>query len=411
VRPPLGRVGSLRKTWKPKPPCSERRSFHATPCRHRETGLTREFYKPAHGHIYDAITALDRRAQAIDPVTVADELTRSGLLELVGGSLALVTLQSDTPATSNAGRYAASSERWPSYATGRSRRRDRRSGLQPPKRRTRRRRRREAMIFAVGETNLADTVVSVDTLLAEGLDYSTPSTSAATPSPAPPPVLRTRQPPLRAARRRPARPRGPPRRRQILLRARHRPPRRFDRRQPALVFSLEMSRRQITQRLLAAEARVDLAKVRNGRLTESDWPKLSAAVTRMREAPLYLDDKRDVTITELRAKSPPAAQPPRRARSRRGRLRAAHASRGPQREPPNRSSPNIPRPQSPRRRTRRAVVALSQISRNVEQRADKRPTLADLRESGALEADADSSSSSTATNCTTTPAPIEASPK
>jgi replicative DNA helicase len=150
-----------------------------------------------------------------------------------------------------------------------------------------------------------------------------------------------------------------------------------------------MSRKQITQRLFAAEARIDLARVRNGQLTEADWPKLSTAIARIKDAPLFVDDKRDVTITELRAKA-------RRLRSRLGdlgvvvvdyvqlmqaegrsenrQLEVAQISRGLKILAGELDVP---------------VVALSQISRNVEGRADKRPTLTDLRESGALEADAD----------------------
>jgi DNA-binding PadR family transcriptional regulator len=64
------------------------------------------FYRPSHGHIFDALASLSRRGDAVDPVTVADHLERSGLLELVGGLPALISLQADTPATSSAGRYA-----------------------------------------------------------------------------------------------------------------------------------------------------------------------------------------------------------------------------------------------------------------------------------------------------------------
>src|SRR5579872_168975 len=67
---------------------------------------TDDFYKPAHAHIFDAVTTLYSRGEPADPVTVADELSRAGLLEAAGGLAALVSLQADTPATTNAGRYA-----------------------------------------------------------------------------------------------------------------------------------------------------------------------------------------------------------------------------------------------------------------------------------------------------------------
>src|SRR3954453_23562551 len=65
-----------------------------------------DFYKPAHAHIFEAITSLYGAGEPADPVTVADELRRAGLLEAVGGPAVLVSLQAGTPATSNAARYA-----------------------------------------------------------------------------------------------------------------------------------------------------------------------------------------------------------------------------------------------------------------------------------------------------------------
>ncbi len=64
------------------------------------------FYKPAHGHVYEAMTALYGAGQPVDAVTVAEELERGGLLESVGGAASLISLQDRTPAISNAGQYA-----------------------------------------------------------------------------------------------------------------------------------------------------------------------------------------------------------------------------------------------------------------------------------------------------------------
>ncbi|MGI8491691.1 MAG: DnaB-like helicase N-terminal domain-containing protein, partial [Acidimicrobiales bacterium] len=71
-----------------------------------ETCGADDFYKPAHGHVFDAVCGLYSQGEPADPVTVADELSRAGLLEAVGGMAALISLQADTPATANAGRYA-----------------------------------------------------------------------------------------------------------------------------------------------------------------------------------------------------------------------------------------------------------------------------------------------------------------
>jgi len=71
-----------------------------------ETCAADDFYKPAHTHVFEAIKALYNHGEPADPVTVADELSRAGLLETVGGLAALLAIQADTPATTNAARYA-----------------------------------------------------------------------------------------------------------------------------------------------------------------------------------------------------------------------------------------------------------------------------------------------------------------
>ncbi len=158
--------------------------------------------------------------------------------------------------------------------------------------------------------------------------------------------------------------------------------------QPVLFFSLEMSHLEITQRLLAAEARVDSTRMRNGKLMETDWTKISHAIGRLAEAPLYIDDNPRATVLEIRAKA-------RRLKSRLGGLgmvvvdylqlmtgRDRAENRQVEVSEISRGLKVLAREiQTP-------VVALSQLSRGLELRADKRPMLADLRESGCLTADA-----------------------
>ena len=155
---------------------------------------------------------------------------------------------------------------------------------------------------------------------------------------------------------------------------------------PVLFFSLEMSHLEITQRLLAAEARVDSSRLRNGKLAESDWTKISHAIGRLAEAPLYIDDNPRATVLEIRAKS-------RRLKSRLGDLgivvvdylqlmtgRNSAENRQVEVSEISRGLKVLARElQTP-------VVALSQLSRNLELRADKRPMLSDLRESGCMPA-------------------------
>jgi replicative DNA helicase len=157
---------------------------------------------------------------------------------------------------------------------------------------------------------------------------------------------------------------------------------------PVLVFSLEMGHNELTQRILSSEAKVDSSKLRNGRLSESDWSAIGRAIGRL-EVPLFLDDNPRVTVMEIRAKA-------RRLKARYGGLALIlidylqlMSGGG---NPENRQlevseiSRNL---KILARELQVPIVALSQLSRNLEARADKRPMLSDLRESGSLEQDAD----------------------
>jgi replicative DNA helicase len=158
---------------------------------------------------------------------------------------------------------------------------------------------------------------------------------------------------------------------------------------PVLFFSLEMSHLELAQRVLCAEARVDANRLRNGKLADSDWPKISGAIGRIGTAPLYIDDNPNVTVMDIRAKA-------RRMKSTEGGLglvvvdylqlmtgRSSAESRQVEISEISRGLKILARELSI------PVVAASQLSRNLEARADKRPMLADLRESGAIEQDSD----------------------
>ncbi|KKK56744.1 hypothetical protein LCGC14_3061460, partial [marine sediment metagenome] len=158
---------------------------------------------------------------------------------------------------------------------------------------------------------------------------------------------------------------------------------------PVAIFSLEMSRQQLVQRLMCAEARVDSQSLRTGNLNEDDWPKLSSAVGRLAETQIFIDDSPNINILELRAKARrlmakeklgliivdylQLMQGHKRADSRQQEIsEISRALKILAREL------NVP------------VMALSQLSRAVEQRGgEKRPMLSDLRDSGAIEQDAD----------------------
>lgn len=157
---------------------------------------------------------------------------------------------------------------------------------------------------------------------------------------------------------------------------------------PTAFFSLEMSKEQLVQRLLCSHARVDAHKVRTGFLSASDWPSLTTAAGKLSEAPIFIDDTPGVSVLELRAKA-------RRMKSHHNiqlivldylqLMRGSGNTENRQQEISDISRSlkalarelNVP------------IIAISQLSRAVESRTDRRPQLSDLRESGAIEQDAD----------------------
>ena len=158
---------------------------------------------------------------------------------------------------------------------------------------------------------------------------------------------------------------------------------------PVLVFSLEMGHAELTQRILSSEAEVESQKLRTGRLQEADWTKIGRAINRIDSVPLYLDDNPRVTVMEIRAKA-------RRLKARAGGLGLIMIdylqlmSGGSNAENRQLEVSEISRGlKILARELEVPIIALSQLSRTLESRADKRPMLADLRESGSLEQDAD----------------------
>jgi replicative DNA helicase len=157
---------------------------------------------------------------------------------------------------------------------------------------------------------------------------------------------------------------------------------------PVAIFSLEMSKEQLVQRMLCSHARVEAHKVRTGFLSQSDWPKLVNAAGKLSEASIFIDDTPGISVLELRAKA--------------RRLKSHHdvqlvivdylqlmqgLSKAENRQ---QEIAEISRSlKALARELKVPVMAISQLSRAVEARADHRPQLSDLRESGAIEQDAD----------------------
>lgn len=158
---------------------------------------------------------------------------------------------------------------------------------------------------------------------------------------------------------------------------------------PVAFFSLEMAREQIVTRLLAAEAKVDSQRIRSGNLTEQDWARLTRAAGVLSEAPIFIDDTPSLTVLETRGKA-------RRLKAEIGdiglivvdylQIMGTNKSAQSRENAISEISRGL---KALAKELRCPVIALSQVNRNIELRQDKRPLMADLRESGAIEQDAD----------------------
>jgi replicative DNA helicase len=158
---------------------------------------------------------------------------------------------------------------------------------------------------------------------------------------------------------------------------------------PVAIFSMEMGGTQLAMRLLGSTGRLDQHKLRTGRLDDNDWPRLTNALGRLNDAPIFIDESAALTALELRARS--------------RRLHRQHKGLGlivvdylqlmsSTSQGENRATEISEISRSLKalaKELKVPVVALSQLNRSLEQRPNKRPVMSDLRESGAIEQDAD----------------------
>jgi replicative DNA helicase len=157
---------------------------------------------------------------------------------------------------------------------------------------------------------------------------------------------------------------------------------------PVAIYSLEMSKEQLIQRLLASEVRIESGRLRSGRISQHEWEPLGQAIGTLSQVPLYIDDTPNITVNEIRSKS-------RRLMAEQGGalglividylqlMEGGGENRVQELAKITRSLKQLAR------ELNTPVVALSQLSRGVESRANKRPMMSDLRESGSIEQDAD----------------------
>lgn len=348
-----------------------------------------DFYKPSHGHVYAAIRALSAQGEAIDAVTVSEELRRSNLLDDMGGLNFLNELQNATPSISSAGRYisivrdTSMLRRLIKGASdiadiGYSSPADVRIAID----------RAEQIVFDIGDEQITDSLMKlneltgiVTSILEARYDSGSDITGIRTGYSKLDKLLSGMQPgTLNIVGARPAMGKSAFALGMAVSAAR-------TTNRPVLFFSLEMSAPELTQRILSSEAQVDSDRMRSGRLQDADWTKITHAMNRL-NIPLYIDDTPQITVMQIRQKlrrvkvsdSPPAMvvidylQLMGGGNNETRQLEVAEISRGLKMLAREFSIP---------------VVALSQLSRGIEQRADRRPIMSDLRESGALEQDAD----------------------
>jgi replicative DNA helicase len=352
-----------------------------------------DYYKPAHAHIHEAIFSLNGVGEPVDPVTVAEELRRASLLDAIGGKNAILRIQAGTPASANAGHYArivnelALLRRLILVAGDIAE-----MGYDAPDEVPDVLDRAEAMVFEVAERRVTDSLVNINDVLQATLDqlesmYGREQELTGVPTGYDDldELLLGLQPSnLVIVAARPSAGKT-----SFALGAAANVA--LETRRPVLFFSMEMGRLELTKRLLASEARVDAKSLWTGNIPESDWQRLSHAVGRLAEAPLLIDDNPHCTVMEMRAKA-------RRTRARYGDLGLIVVdylqlmSTPGRRQSENRQveiseiSRNL---KILARELDCPVVALSQLNRQLEYRQDKRPMLADLRESGSIEQDAD----------------------
>jgi replicative DNA helicase len=355
-----------------------------------------DFYRPAHQLIYDAVLDLYGRGDPVDAVTISSALSSNGTLVRAGGAPYLATLIGGVPTAANAGYYAkivaekAVLRRLVEAGTrivqmgyaadnGSDGAGDADAAVD----------RAQAEVYSVTERRVAEDYQPIENLLQPTLEEleaieghngkMTGIPTGFTELDALTNGLHPGQLVVVAAR---------PAIGKSTLGLDFARAASIKHGLTSCIFSLEMSRSEITMRLLSAEARVSLANMRGGRLTDQDWDKLGRRMGEVAPAPLFIDDSPNLTMMEIRAKA--------------RRLKQRHDLRlivldylqlmtSPRRvENRQQEVSEISRQcKLLAKELEVPIVAISQLNRSSEQRQDKRPQLSDLRESGAIEQDAD----------------------
>jgi replicative DNA helicase len=351
-----------------------------------------DFYRRSHATIYRTILEMYGKGEVVDTITLTSALDHRGVLDDVGGKPVVHTLAATVPAAANARHYAQIVRDTATYR-GLIRAGTDIAALgyehvgEPPELVDR----AEQIVFSIADQRISGDFERIDGLLKqsfERLDEIQNSDHDITGAPSGFRALDE----LTAGFQKSnlvvlaARP-GMGKTSLALNIATHLAVREQI---PVAIFSLEMSREEVTTRLMCTEGRVDSKRLRVGKLSKADWNNLTNASTRLYNAPIYVDDSAGVSPIEIKAKA-------RRLKARLdGHLGLIVVDylqlMGGQTRVENRVQEisQISRALKLIARDLDApVLAISQLSRAVEQRTDKRPVLSDLRESGSIEQDAD----------------------
>ncbi|HKG10053.1 MAG TPA: replicative DNA helicase [Gaiellaceae bacterium] len=350
-----------------------------------------DFYRESHGKIYRAALALYARGEPVDAITLVDELEQRGELEDAGGRSRVHELAALVPASANAGHYARIVREMATLrglirvgseiATLGWERVGEPADLVD---------RAEQIVFELSQSRVSTEFSHIEALLKESFERITALYEAGEEITGVPSGFRDVdrltsgfQPGnlvIVAAR--------PSMGKSAFglciganIAIRHQV--------PVALFTLEMSKAEVTQRLMCSEAKVESQRLRSGKLAPDDWPRLTAACDKLAKAPIYVDDTGSITMMEIRSKA-------RRLKSKEPtlgliivdylQLMTSGASVENRVQEVSQISRNL---KILARDLDVPILAMSQLSRAVEQRHDKRPILSDLRESGSIEQDAD----------------------
>ena len=352
-----------------------------------------DFFDPRHKRIYEAITDLYDDHSSIDVLTLSDRLKANDYLDLIGGASYLTELTNFVPTASHVEQYAeivaqkALRRRLISVSQDMSALGfDEAKGIHDLIDAA------ETKLFEVSDKHVKQSVVSLETILAESFDRLDELHKDKNKMRGVPTGYKDLDAILAGLQRsdlfilaaRPSMGKTA-----LALNLAHNIA--VQSKQPVLIFSLEMSKEQLVDRLLAIESGVDAWALRTGNLTDSDFEKLSHAMGTLSEAPIYIDDTPSITINDLRTKARREAHQRDlgliivdylQLMSSGGRYNS-EANRVQEVSEISRGLKSIAR------ELNIPVIAASQLSRSVESRSPQIPQLADLRESGSIEQDAD----------------------